>query len=286
MFSLVDFLPDPFLITVLDIGAALGETPVYEPLVAAGRARVIGFEPDARECEQLNRNYGAPHRFFPNFIGDGGRATFHETNWTLTGSLYAPNTPLLEKFHVLAEVMTPVAQHPVSTTRLDDVPGIDDVDFIKIDVQGAELQIFQNAPRLLEKCLLIQTEVEFVELYRDQPMFADVDSCLRRAGFQFHTFEGFGTRAFKPLMPGGNPNQGFRQILWADAVYVRDWMRLDRIPDAKLFKFAVLLHDLMHSWDLCRLVLAELDRRAPPEAPTSHAERYLERIVAETKGGG
>ncbi len=175
MWSLLEFFPEEFQINILDVGAAFIERPPYQSLVDAGRARIVGFEPDKQACERLNRKYGNPHRFFPFFVGDGLPAIFHETNWVLTGSLYEPNTELLEKFQNLAEIVTPVATHPVNTTRLDDIAEIGDIDFIKIDVQGSELRIFENASSALSGTLLIQTEVEFVELYRGQPMFADVD---------------------------------------------------------------------------------------------------------------
>lgn len=261
MWSLLEFFPEKLEIQILDIGAAFSEKPPYQALVDAGRARIIGFEPDAVECERLNKTYGEPHRFFPHFVGDGQPATFHETNWVLTGSLYEPNSPLLEKFQNLAEVVRPVATHPVKTARLDDIAEIDDADFIKIDVQGSELRIFQNASRALSRALFIQTEVEFVEIYRDQPMFADVDTFLRGSGFQFHTFVGFGGRAFKPLLANNDINRPFRQALWADAVYARDWMRLDALDETKLRKYAILAHDLLNSYDLAHLVLAALDRK-------------------------
>lgn len=272
MWSLLGILPPGDLITVLDIGAALNERPPYQWLVDAGRARIIGFEPDPGECETLRRQYGEPHRFYAHFVGDGRPAVFHETNWTLTGSLYEPNTPLLEKFHNLAELTTPVAQHPVATTRIDDIAGIDDVDLIKIDVQGSELAVFQNALGPLSRTLLIQTEVEFVELYRGQPMFADVDRFLRGNGFQFHNFAGFGGRAFKPLAT--SVSREFRQFLWADAIYVRDWMRLEELDEIKLRKYAVLAHDLLRSHDLAHLVLAALDQKTGG----SLAPAYLERL--------
>ena len=210
MWSLLEILPPEDRITILDVGAALNEHPPYQPLVDAGRARIIGFEPDAQECETLRREFGEPHRFFPHFVGDGRPAVYHETNWVLTGSLYEPNSPLLGKFQNLAELTTPVAEHEVSTTRLDDVAEIGDVDLIKIDVQGSEGVVLQHAARALSRALVIQTEVEFVELYRGQPMFADVDQLLRRSGFQFHTFTGFGSRAFKPLAKKNDLNAGFR----------------------------------------------------------------------------
>lgn len=274
MWSLLEFFPENFLINIVDIGAALSERPSYQGIVDAGRGRIIGFEPDEVECRRLNDHYGPPHRFFPHFVGDGQPGVFHETNWNLTGSLYAPNNPLARVFTNLDEVLQLQAQHPVKTSRLDDIDGIDDVDFIKIDIQGAELKVFQNAPRILAQTLLIQTEVEFVEIYRDQPMFADVDAFLRPAGFQFHTFLGFGMRAFKPLMKTADPNAGFNQVLWSDAVYVRDWLRLDELPSLKLKKLAVLVHDVLGSYDLCHLVLEALDRRDGQAL----AQRYRERL--------
>lgn len=277
MWSLLQTFPDLPMIEVLDIGAAVNDTPPYKSLVDARRARITGFEPDPVEREKLARQLGAPHRFLPHFVGQGRPGTFHETNWSLTGSLYEPNTPLLQKFQNLAELVTPVARHPVATARLDDVAEIGDVDLIKIDVQGAELDVFRHGPRVLSTTLMIQTEVEFLELYKGQPMFADVDAFLRGNGFQFHSFAGMTGRAFKPLIANGDVNKPFRQILWADAVYVRDWMALATLSDLQLAKYAVIAHDVLGSFDLTHLVLTELDRRSKSTIATS----YLKRLAGE-----
>jgi FkbM family methyltransferase len=274
MWSLLELLPVGPQINILDVGAALtDESPPYRPLIDAGVARLFGFEPDSQACARLNEEYGKSHRFFQSFVGDGRQATFHETNWAQTGSLYAPNSPLLEKFQNLAEIVTPVATHLVNTTRIDDVKEIEDVDFIKIDAQGAELSILQNATRLLPSTLVVQTEVEFVELYRGQPMFADVDIFLRGQGFQFLTFNGFGSRALKPMAPQGNLNAGFRQYLWSDAIYVRDWMNLEGVSAAKLRNYAILAHDLLSSFDLAHFVLAALDRSTKGNLADLYARR-------------
>ncbi len=63
--SLLEFFSDPFLIGIMDVGAALMEPPPYQKMIDAKRCRVIGFEPNSVECERLNQVYGAPHRFFP-----------------------------------------------------------------------------------------------------------------------------------------------------------------------------------------------------------------------------
>ncbi len=274
MWSLLEFFPEDFLINIVDIGAALSEKPSYQSIVNAGRGRIIGFEPDEAECRRLNERYGSPHQFFPHFVGDGNPGVFHETNWNLTGSLLAPNHRLARSFTNLDELLQPKAKHAVNTFRLDDINGIDDVDFIKIDIQGAELMVFKNAPRILAQTLMIQTEVEFVEIYQGQPLFADVDGFLRQSGYQFHTFLGFGMRAFKPLMKSADPNAGFNQVLWSDAMYVRDWLRLDVLATLKLKKLAILVHDVLGSYDLCHVVLEEIDRRESQ----SLAPRYRERL--------
>ena len=275
MWSLLEFFPEEFQINILDVGAALAERPPYQSLVEVGRGKIFGFEPNREACERLNREYGNSHRFFPFFVGDGGPAIFHETNWAPTGSLYEPNSRLLEKFQNLAEVVTPVATHAVNTTRLDDIAEIGDIDFIKIDVQGSELVVFENASRALSGALLIQTEVEFVELYKGQPMFADVDTFLRANGFQFHTMNGVSGRAFKPLVANGDVNSAFRQSLWADALYVRDWMRLEDLSETKLRNCAILVHDVLRSYDLAHLVLSALDSRTGG----GRAADYLQRLV-------
>jgi FkbM family methyltransferase len=273
--SLLELLPETVAITVLDVGAALVERPIYQHLVERGRARIIGFEPDAQECERLNRTYGGAHCFLPHFVGDGNCATFHRTNWGPTGSLYEPNTLLLEKFQNLAEVVTPIGTAAVETVRLDDLPEVGDIDFFKIDVQGSELSVFRSGERVLAGVVAVQTEVEFVELYRGQPMFADVDSFLRSRSLQFHTFAGFGRRAFKPVIVNNDVNRGLRQDLWADAVYVRDWMRLHQLTDNKLLRYALISHDLFDSYDLAHYVLMELDRRNG----SALAQHYLGRLM-------
>ncbi|MBC8133540.1 MAG: FkbM family methyltransferase [Deltaproteobacteria bacterium] len=265
------------VIGVLDVGAVAigGHEQPYERLVSAGLARVVGFEPDVDGCTRLNEKFGKPHCFYPYFIGDGAPATFYQTNWGPTGSLFKPNKPLLEAFQNLHEVMTLQQEHPVETKRLDDIDDLGDIDFVKIDVQGGELAVFRGAERVLANAVLIQTEVEFVELYEGQPLFADIDKTLRGSGYQFHTFTDWGARCFKPLVVNGNANIGIKQFLWSDAIYIKNWLNFDAISIVKLKKLAVLLHDVVGSPDLCHFTLRHLDVRGG----TDFAQRYFEAIT-------
>ena len=121
--------------------------------------------------------------------------------------------------------------------------------------------MLSHAGRLLPDVLLIQVEVEFVPLNRNQPLFADVDCFLCSAGFQFHTFRSLSGRAFKPMITEAGACSPFRQLLWGDALYVADWMKLDRLDDSQLRRYAVLAHDVLRSYELAHLILSKLDRR-------------------------
>lgn len=262
-FSLLDLLPALPEIAIVDIGASLveGEGERFASLVERGGAAVIGFEPDATERRKLEARFPVRRIYLPYFIGRGGPATFHATNWVYTGSLLEPDPALLDHFQMLNEVVLLTGKHAVDTQRLDDIGEVQAMDFLKVDVQGGELAVLEGAERLLRECLVIQAEVEFVQLYKDQPLFADVDSFLRARGFQFHRFLGFGSRSFKPFLSMDNASATGSQQLWADAVYVRDFMKLGELGAKQLMKLAVILNDVIGSVDMCLFVLRELDRR-------------------------
>lgn len=275
-FSISDLIAADDTIDILDIGAMVfgsgGEA--YAPLREIGKVRVLGFEPDATECAKLNEKAGDNERYYPYFVGDGNSATYYKTNMPMTGSLFAPHTALLEKFQNLNEVTTLVETHDVETVRLDDIQELTNVDYIKIDVQGAELDVFQNGSMVLGQTMVVHTEVCFVELYKGQPLFADIDTHLRSKGFQFHTVDYFGGRCFKPFVVENNVNKGLNQQLWADAIYVRDFLTFDEVPDDKLIKLAVILNDVYQSFDFCYYALDHLDKRDGG----SRAADYLGRI--------
>jgi hypothetical protein len=160
---------------------------------------------------------------------------------------------------------------------LDDVAEIrsQGCDLLKIDTQGSEAEIISHASETLKRCLIVQTEVEFVPLYEDQPLFAEVDQLLRGHGFMFHRFLGISGRAYSPVMVNGDPNRALSQMLWSDAVYVPDLSRLDTLEPVALLKLAALLHEIYGSLDLCHVVLVAYDRRCN----SSYAARYFEGIT-------
>jgi FkbM family methyltransferase len=249
-------------VKVVDIGAMhVGKDHQHSKLLKAGKADVIGFEPVAEACAKLNEAAaGTPQRFLPYAIGDGSMREFRETNAPMTSSLYEPNTPLLEKFQALAELTIVVRRTPIETKRLDDIPDVADADYLKLDVQGAELDILRGAARVLASVTVVHTEVNFVPMYKDQPLFADIDAELRARGFLLHKIHSMAGRAFKPFVQGNKIGEMISQHLWGDAVYVRDFMRLDALRPEQVLKLALIVHETYVSYDLAAYALRAYDQ--------------------------
>ena len=258
--SLADLVRAKSLLSICDIGASYLQAPEYDGLIQNGVARLIGFEPNAAECEKLRGLYPDPHRFYAEFVGKGGPATFYETNWFPTGSLLKGNEEVLKRYTGLWATTMPVAEHAVTTVALDDLMPEQPVDFIKIDVQGGELDVFQGAEKLLGNVLAIHAEVNFVAFYEKQPLFSDVDQYLRKQGFGLVKLLGPRACTLSPVILDNNPNLG-HQLMWSDALFMRDPFALQHYSDDQLIKLATLSHDVYGMTDFAYRFLAEMDLR-------------------------
>ncbi len=262
MFPIAPLLPGPLRLKIVDVGAmSLGDgTDPYARLSGAVPCDLVGFEPMEGECDKLNRKAMPRSIYLPYVIGDGSEQTFHQCNDPSTSSLLEPNTPLLARFGSLAHLVRVVATRPVATRRLDDIPEARGADFLKVDVQGGELMVFRGAAATLREAVVIHTELEFLPLYKNQPLFADVDAHLRSQGFVLHKFANVGGWIFDYAGTTGNDHPPVSQLLWCDGVYVRDFMAFDRLSPGQLLKIAVILHENYGSYDLAASALEAYDR--------------------------
>ena len=130
----------------------------------------------------------------------------------------------------------------IDTTSLDQFSkenNIKDVDFIKIDIQGAELDVFKGGRETLKAVVAIVSEVEFIPIYVEQPLFGDVCSFLSENEFMFHKFLGLAGRSLKPVILADDPNFAV-QHMWADAVFIKDILTIPQLTPQKLLKLGLL----------------------------------------------
>jgi FkbM family methyltransferase len=279
LFSIFDLIREPLgTFKLVDVGAAsMGDREIFHPLVTQANAQIVGFEPVQAECDKLNLQHGPPHIFLPHAIGDGKVRTFHICNMPWTSSLYPPNTPLLAMFQNLEELTRVISTAEVQTIRLDDVNEARGADYLKLDVQGAELDVLRGASELLKDVLFVQIEVEFVPMYLGQPLFAEVDQALRAAGFQLHRLAELAGRAFRPVIVNNDVNAMGSQWLWGEAFYIRNFMALHLLPPVKLLKLAAILHLVSQSYDLVPLVLGHCDKQMGSSLSLQYVQRLISR---------
>ena len=245
----------------MDVGALYLGDEVYDPLVRTGLACVVGFEPIATECETLNQKFGPRNLYLPYAIADGTKRRFHRCESAMTSSLYEPDLGQMGLYHNLPHFCEVKEVWEVQTVRLDDVPEARNADYLKIDVQGAELDVLRGSEELLRSVSIIQAEVEFVPIYRGQPLFADVDQFLRAHGFSFHLFGHTEGRVLQVVPSSHDTERERRQLLWADAVYIRDVSFWNEMSNESLLKLAVILHELHGSFDFAAKLLQIIDGR-------------------------
>ncbi len=80
-------------------------------------------------------------------------------------------------------------------------------------------------------------------------------------------------RNFRPLSTG-DPTDAMSQFLWADAVFVRDFAKLDLFTMPQFLKAAIILHDVYFSYDLAHLFLYYYDFTTG----STFAEAYRDRL--------
>jgi FkbM family methyltransferase len=244
---------------IVDIGAnPIDGVPEYWSLYRESLCTIFGFEPHPIAYQALLELNLPKAKYFPFILGDGNPATLHVCRAPGMTSLLKPSRFITTKvFHEFAEFAIIKQEIPVETRRLDDID-IDNLDLIKIDVQGSELLILQNATQKLKEAVMVQTEVSFIPLYEGQPSFATMDHFMRSQGFVPHCFAQINKQ---PIYPSSHKKKSpVNQLMEADIVYIPNFERLADLSDEKLKHLSLLAHSCYGSSDLamhCLIILQE-----------------------------
>ena len=197
--SLAREVRESLAINTLEIGSRPLEgidEPFYQLTEMLPGSRIISFDPGT-DLADSGDSEDATHTFFPVALAKGSETrTFYETNDPACSSLFPPNEDLAAQFNRL-EVQYLKETTTIETRSMDDLlqeHGIRDIDFVKIDVQGAEVEVFKGGMETLRHASFIVSEVIFVPMYYGQALFGDVCNVLAEQDFMFHKFLGLAGR--------------------------------------------------------------------------------------------
>jgi FkbM family methyltransferase len=257
---------------VIDVGAnpIEGDAP-YKGLLERGYARVTGFEPQAEAHAALEARKSEAETYLPVALGTGGRSALRLYRHSGFASVFEVQGDVAALIG-MGRATRPTGQVEVETKRLDDIEAAP-ADYLKIDVQGFELDIISNGRSKLSQAVLIQTEVRFLPVYRDEPSFGDLDRELRAQGFMFHDFAFLKRVALTSPSSPALRRRSLRQVVDGDAFYIRDLTRVGGMTDAQLWRLAVLAEGVVGSPNLAVFALDHLAARRA--VPADAAARYL-----------
>jgi FkbM family methyltransferase len=274
MESLHQILAPSRLTSIVDVGAnPIDGDPPYKAMLAAGLCEVTGFEPQAEALTRLEAKKGPRERYLPYALGDGSRGLLNVCELEGMTSLLVPDPRRLALFNLFPIWGHVKHQIPVDTRKLDDIAEIARMDFLKMDVQGSERAVLNHGRTRLKDAVVVQTEVSFVPLYQDQPVFGEIDLLLRDAGFFPHAVTGTKIWPIAPMVVGDAPNRGIRQLLETDMIYVRDFSRPENMDAEQWKQLALVAHHCYGSYDLVLKSIATLIQMGA--LPDDAGKRYL-----------
>lgn len=281
---------------VVDVGArdAGLETQWWRLMGLAG---YFGFEPDKVECIKLNSKIlptnTLSEKYFPVALAEKrGDAKIHITSDPACSSLYEPDDVVIKKYPDLA-VAKKIGETVVETITLDEwwkENNHPDISFLKLDTQGSELDILLGGPNVLGTCVGAEIEVEFSAIYKNQPLFSEVDTFMRSHGFTLWRLYGLthypqknikGCSRVESIYYGSGSSSeysaGSGRLFWANAVYFRD--PCSTFYDKNPQKLAILLAlmEALGDFDGVQCVLNRLiSDHHLPEAPIDVISRLSE----------
>ncbi|MFM1758506.1 MAG: hypothetical protein RL193_1083 [Actinomycetota bacterium] len=199
-------------LSILDIGAQGGIEPRWK--IVEKNLDYMGLEGDSLEFEKiLNDNSEFNSEFMNKVVGkESALAEFYISKESGKSSLYKPNFDFLSRFEAW-DRFEPTEKIVVQINRIDDITS-QKPDFIKLDIQGGELDALMGAINKLDDCMGIEVEVEFSELYESQPRFSEINSFLETFGFEFIDFVNLRKWQRTGSKVGG-------QLVFGDALYIR-----------------------------------------------------------------
>jgi FkbM family methyltransferase len=248
------------LIEIVDIGAnPIDGKPPYQSLLIAQIARVTGFEPQPAAFELLNSQQHSFQRYLPYAIADGHKQHLHICQASGMTSLLQPNYSQLHLFKSFADFGKIQQQIEIQTQRLDDIQEITHLDFLKMDIQGSELQVLIHGQQKLAHTVMIQTEISFIPLYHQQPLFSELDQQLRKMGFIPHAFAEL--KSWSLNTTAKSPAFHSKQLLEADMIYIRDLSHSEQLSNQQLSYLALIAHCCYQSFDLTAYCLFLLEQR-------------------------
>lgn len=217
-------------IVTLDHGGAFVGTNVSRNLSNLGGLVTIAIDPAHTLQGRGQDLWGRliQHHHHHVALGDGTLATLHLCQDSAYSGTLAP-LPASRRLPALREGTNVLGTQTIPTVRLDDLTGLEKVDWLILNGANDNAAILQGAQRLLPDVLIVQAQTLRVEVFEKQADPDDLNRLLAPHGFQL----------IAQLLRN---DAGQHQDVAQDVVFVPDEERIEAMSDDQRWKLAFLLH--------------------------------------------
>ncbi len=232
--------------TLLDIGSAGDIEPRWLPI--AEELNYIGVEPDERSSRLLkNKHNCKSYRIINSVIWSKKKeVSFNLCRKPQVSSVFKPNQEFLNRFPE-ADRFEIINNKSFKSSTLDIELGELQVNFVKLDIQGAELFALMGMQKHLSSCLGLEIEVEFSSIYKQQPLFGEVHNYLKEFGFEFIDFTNL-------CRWERNAHNSYGQCIFGDGLWMRSPEDIAKNYSNKFLEY-ILICSLYGRYDLVSKII-------------------------------
>lgn len=151
-----------------------------------------------------------------------------------------------------------LAQPAIASIALDDIDGLDQVDWFLLDDLNDNASILQNGAQTLKQTLLIDVRIPFQFSHEGQADFTLINHFLHDLGFRFYRFQNTSFKTDLPTDVYLEKNQ-YSDTLTSTALFLPTDERLQSLSNNELSKLGFLLHTVYKRKDTAYKMLKHID---------------------------
>jgi FkbM family methyltransferase len=300
-------------LVAVDVGAAKGILPHWQTL--DGTALIYQIEPRSSACEELVQinNLGKHPDLYrvlcAAVAGGNGLRTLYVSQVETGTSLFYPDIAAAPDAgaYVSLEYFFPITEQTIHTQTLDTLLDNSDerqVDLIKLDIQGAELEALQGlGRRRLDDLLAVEVEVGLSNIYKEAGDFHRIQEFMKDGQFEL-----FDVRVARSRLPAGGSDSYYQTRIFSvysnsptvsarawefDAVYFRKRSKVleTRDPDKirrmlacyLTYNFFAEAYSMVEESEKMQILSPQLSVQLRELVVKIHREREFQPWLADTK---
>ncbi|WP_375057617.1 tetratricopeptide repeat protein [Zobellella sp. DQSA1] len=241
-------------IVTVDHGGLLVGSPEYLELHNTGAFNTICFDPTGRVKDpQLLPKDGYLHHYPMACLTDGGPATLylgHDPD--TTGSLKP--LPADQQPVGMEQVAEVISELPLTTTRLQDIQGLDHIDWLILDNMHGIEAVLDGAGDLIDSVLLIQIKSNFISTHKNQKTFDKIHQIITRYDLDFLQLKNQKYISDYPVKKTIIKKQA-SQLITSDFIFIKSMRKLINVSNNRKKKLSFILHNFYKTKDTSYRIL-------------------------------